>query len=125
MLLGFSALLLLGYGAVSFFAPTVPADIAGLVMNDGNAYAEVGGMYGGLQSAIGLFCLIALLRQDYYRPGLALLGLTMGFLAMARLFSAWMTAAAITTYTYGALAFEFVTAALALLAFLSTSNDSA
>ncbi|GIS21088.1 MAG: hypothetical protein CM15mP120_30040 [Pseudomonadota bacterium] len=43
-------------------------------MTNGNAYAEVGGMYGGLQSAIGLFCLIALLRQDYYRPAWRCLG---------------------------------------------------
>ncbi len=125
MLLGFSAFVFIGYGAVGFFAPTVPANFAGLVMTNGDAYAEVGGMYGGLQSAVGLFCLLALLRQDYYRPGLALLGLTMGCLAIARLFSVLMTVEPITTYTQGALAYEFVTAILAMWVFSRTSNDSA
>ena len=93
-------------------------------MQDGDAFAEVAGMYGGLQTGIGLFCLLALLKQTFYRSGLALLGLTVGSLALARLVGALLTQDPISLYTHATFTYEFITAAVAVCAFARTSDDS-
>ena len=45
-----SALLFMAYGLVSVVSPEIPAGFAGLEMPTGDAYAEIGAMYGGLQT---------------------------------------------------------------------------
>ena len=92
-------------------------------MNSGDAFAEIGAMYGGLQTGLGLLCGIALLKPEYYRSGLALLVLAIGTLALARLISLLAAPDPVTAYTYGALGYEFVTAVLALIALLKKYND--
>ena len=82
-----SALVFIGYGLISLIDPAVPAGLAGLVISNGNAYAEIGAMYGGLQTGIGIFCLLAVIRPDYYRGGLAVLAIGVGTLAAVRLFT--------------------------------------
>lgn len=116
IILGVSALAFTGYGLISLSSPYIPAAFAGLDMTNGDAFAEIGAMYGGLQTGLGLFCFLALLKPDYYRAGLMLLVLGIGALALARLFSCLMTADTVTAYTYGALAYEFVTAIVAATA---------
>ena len=116
--LGISTLVFIGYGLISLLSPAIPAGYAGLSMNNGDAFAEIGAMYGGLQTGLGLFCGAALLKSEYYRSGLALLVLAIGALALARLISLLVAADPVTAYTYGALGYEFVTAVLALTAFL-------
>lgn len=115
-LLWISATIFIAYGLFGFFNPNIPADFGGLQMLNGNGYAEIGAMYGGLQTGIGFFCLLAALRSDFYKAGLALLAIAIGSLALGRLFNAVMTTEALTAYTYGALIYELITALLAALA---------
>jgi hypothetical protein len=125
ILLGASALIFIAYGAISLHSPTIPAGIAGFEIRSGDGFAEVSGMYGGLQTGIGLFCVLAFSKHAYYRPGLIVLGLTMISLAIARLSGMLLTPVPVTLYSYGALAFEFVVAALAFFALSGMPNDPA
>jgi hypothetical protein len=85
ILLWFSAFVFIGYGLVGIAAPGVPAGFAGLVMSNGDAYAEISSMYGGLQTGLGVFCLLATLRPAFYRGGLAVLVLGIGGVGLTRL----------------------------------------
>jgi hypothetical protein len=85
-------------------------------MSNGDAFAEVGAMYGGLQTGVGLFCLLALMKPAFYRAGLALLAIGIGAMTLARLFSLLMATDVVSAYTYGALMYEFMTAILAATA---------
>jgi hypothetical protein len=118
IVLGISALVFIAYGLVSLISPAIPAGLAGLAMNNGDAFAEIGAMYGGLQTGIGMFCLLALLRPEFYKGGLALLTVAIGTLALARLISFLLAPDAVSAYTYSALAYEFTTAILAAIAWL-------
>ena len=117
-ILGVSALVFIAYGLVSLVSPAIPSGFAGLNMSNGDAFAEIGAMYGGLQTGIGMFCLLALLKSDFYRAGLVLLILGIGALAMARLISFLLATNPVSAYTYGALMYEFTTALLAATALL-------
>ncbi len=111
-----SAFSFISYGLISLFSPDVPAHYAGLSMTNGNAIAEIGAMYGGLQTGFGLFCLLAALNPNFYKPGLVLLVLCIGSLALARTFSTVMITDPVSSYTWGAMIYEFATAILAALA---------
>ena len=117
-ILGVSALVFIAYGLVSLVSPAIPSGFAGLDMSNGDAFAEIGAMYGGLQTGIGMFCLLALLKSDFYRAGLVLLILGIGALAMARLISFLLATDPVSANTYGALMYEFTTALLAATALL-------
>ena len=114
--LGVSAAVFISYGLVSLISPAIPAGFAGLDMTNGDAFAEIGAMYGGLQTGIGIFCLLALLKPAFFRAGLALLMVSIGTLAAARALSLLLSADPVTSYTYGATAYEFLTALLAAVA---------
>jgi hypothetical protein len=116
--LGLSGVVFTSYGLLSLFSPAIPAGFAGLSMNNGDAFAEIGAMYGGLQIGLGLYCLMALLKSEFYRAGLLLLAIGIGSLAVARLISLLITTDPVTAYTYGATIYEFATASLATVAFL-------
>ncbi|TDG14131.1 DUF4345 domain-containing protein [Seongchinamella unica] len=111
-----SGLIFAAYGVACFVSPELPAGYAGLTIGSGDAYAEMGAMYGGLQFGFGLFCLLAALKPAFYRPALTLLVMSIGSLALARLYSAWDTQWMVAGYTWGALAFEFAVAVLAAIA---------
>lgn len=121
--LGTSALVLMAYGIVSLIAPTIPAGLAGLVIDNGDGYAEIVAMYGGLQIGFGVFCLLAVLRHEYYRAGLASLVIVIGAVGLARFLGALITPDVITTYTWGALLYECTTATIAAIA-LSKSKKA-
>ena len=116
IILWISAIVFIAYGLACFFSPGLPAGYAGLVLSNGDAYAEMGAMYGGLQTGFGLFCLLAAVKQEYARAGLVLLVLCIGLLAVGRLFSTLTGAEAVAGYTWGAMAYEFTTAILAAIA---------
>lgn len=116
IVLGISALVFIAYGLTSLVSPGVPSGLAGLAMTNGDAVAEIRAMYGGLQTGIGLFCLLAFMKAEYYRAGLLLLVVGIGALALARSISLFMVDDTITLYTWGAIAYEFATALLAALA---------
>lgn len=116
VILWVSAFVFSAYGLACLFNPQLPADYAGLAITNGDAYAEMGAMYGGLQFGFGIFCLVGALRRDFFRPALSALLIMIGGLALARLYSTATGADPVATYTYGALAFETATAVLAGLA---------
>lgn len=122
--LWFTAVLFIAYGVACFFSPQLPADYAGLILSNGDAYAEAGAMYGGLQMGFGLFCALAAVRREYFRAGLLLVALCIGLLALGRLYSSLTGVSAIGPYTYGALAYEWATAMLAALALWRTDSDT-
>lgn len=111
-----SAISFVVYGLMCLLSPALPMDYAGLTMNTGDAFAEVRAMYGGLQTGLGIFCLLGALRNDLYRPALISLVLLVGGLALARLYSTIISTESLGTYTYGAMVYEFTTATLAGLA---------
>lgn len=117
-ILGFSAFVFIAYGLVSLVSPAIPAGFAGLEMSNGDAFAEMGAMYGGLQTGVGMFCLLAILKAEFYRAGLAFLALAIGALALARFVSFLLATDAVSAYTYGALVYEVTTATLAAVALL-------
>ncbi|MFT6273942.1 MAG: hypothetical protein ACJAZ0_000030 [Halioglobus sp.] len=111
-----SAVVFISYGLICLFAPDVPADYAGLTMNNGNAIAEISAMYGGLQTGFGIFCLIAALNPSFHKQGLLLLVLCVGLLALARTYTTLVIPDPVSTYTWGAMIFEFAITTLAALA---------
>ena len=121
IILWISAFSFISYGVTCFFAPDVPAAYAGLTMTNGDAYAEIGAMYGGLQLGVGLFCLLATLRVEYYRPALMLLVIAIGLLALGRLYSMLTGTEPVGFYTYGAFGYELTTAVLAAIALRRSS----
>lgn len=116
IVLWLSAAVFIGYGVVCFFAPSVPASYAGMALNSGDAVAEIGAMYGGLQTGFGVFCLLAAINPAFYRAGLVLLVICIGLLALGRLYSTVVGAEPVGVYTWGAMAFEITIAALAAVA---------
>ena len=110
----------ISYGLICLFSPDVPAHYAGLNMTNGNAIVEIGAMYGGLQTGFGLFCLLAALNSNFYKPGLVLLVLCIGTLALARIYSTLIITDPVSAYTWGAMIYEFATAILAALALRKT-----
>ena len=120
VILWVSALAFIPYGLLCLFSPTVPADFAGLAIISGDGFAEMGAMYGGLQTGYGLFCLWGALRGDLYRPALLSLLLLVGGLALGRLYSTLTGIEPVGGYTWGAMAFEFLMAILAGIALRKT-----
>jgi hypothetical protein len=111
-----SAVAFIAYGLACLFSPALPAGYAGLEFVTGDALPEIGAMYGGLQTAFGVFCLLGALKTDYYRPALMLLLLCIGGLALTRCYWAIAGGTEVGGYTYGAMAFEYTIAILAALA---------
>lgn len=116
VVLWISAIIFISYGLVCLFSPDIPARYAGLIMSNGNAIAEISAMYGGLQTGFGIFCLLAALSHNFYKPGLVLLVICIGSLALARIFSTLVITDPVSAYTWGAMIYEFATAVLAALA---------
>ena len=116
ILLWVSAVGFAGYGLACLIDPALPTGLVGLSITTGDAYAEITAMYGGLQTGFGLFCAFGALRAEVYRPALVSLVLVVGGLALARLFATLMNPDPVTSYTYGALVYEFTTAVLARVA---------
>jgi len=125
ILLWISAIAFIGYGLACLASPGLPASYADLSLASGDAVAEVGAMYGGLQTGFGLFCLLGALRPDFYRPALVVLVVCVGGLGLARCFWAFAGEGAIDSYTYGAAAYEITTALLASLALRLPATQAA
>ncbi len=116
IILWVSAIAFIGYGVACLLDPGLAAGYAGLAITNGDAYSEMGAMYGGLQTGFGLFCLLGALQAAYYRPALVLLVLCIGLLAIGRLYSTFTGVESVGGYTWGAMAYEFTTAILAAFA---------
>ena len=120
IILWISGVVFIAYGLACFFSPALPAGYAGLDMTNGDAFAEIGAMYGGLQAGFGLFCVLAALKPEYTRAGLMLLVICIGLLAVGRLYSTLTGPGDVGFYTWGAMAYEFATATLAAVALRKT-----
>lgn len=118
IVLWISALVFISYGLVSLFSPAVPAGYAGLIISNGDAYAEISSMYGGLQTGIGVFCLIAATRVEYYESGLLVLVIGIGSVTVARFIGFLGSPEPVTFYTYGAIGYELLTTVAATIALL-------
>ena len=116
IILWISAVTFISYGLACFFSPGLPAGYAGLGLTNGDAFSEMGAMYGGLQTGFGIFCLIAAVKPEYHRSGLLLLVCCIGLLALGRLYSTVTGTEAVGIYTWGAMAYEFTTAIVAAVA---------
>ncbi|MBV1879538.1 MAG: DUF4345 family protein [Pseudomonadales bacterium] len=120
-----TAIIFMGYGLVCFFDPQIPAAYSGLGLNNGDSWVETAAMYGGLQAGLGIFCLVAALRPGYSQAGLLLIICTIGGLASARGISFVLASDPVTSYTYGALGYEALTAILAAVAFFGAGTEAA
>jgi hypothetical protein len=116
VILWISTLAFVSYGLMCLFDPNVVAIFAGLEIVSGDGFAELGAMYGGLQTGYGVFCMLGALRDDLYRPALLSLVLLLGGLALGRLYSTITGDESVGGYTWGAMAFEFAIAILSLVA---------
>lgn len=121
IVLWISAILFIGYGIACFLNPQLPADGAGLSIVNGDGFAELAAMYGGLQSGFGIWCLLGALRPDLYRAVLTSLVIVVGLLAVGRLYGSVVGGGEFTAYTWGAMGYEFVTAVLAFVALRKAS----
>ena len=111
--LALSALVWLPYGIYCFFVPESLAGSAGLGAMSATGTTELRAMYGGLQTAIGVMAAIAVFRQSLRRPALVSLAfLTLG-LGAGRLLGLALDGE-VTSYTGGAVVFEFASAAAAI-----------
>ena len=112
LFLGFHALLWLPYGLFCVFVPSYIEGAASLAATPSTGTTEIRAMYGGLQAAIGVFALMALVRPALRRPALLMLAFLCSGLASARLLGVGIDGGP-SAYTLFALGFEIVSAALA------------
>ena len=83
--LGFTGLLFAGYGLACLASPAIVADATGMQLATGTASVEVRAMYGGLQTALGLLALLAVVREPVRSPALLFLGVIFFGLVSGRL----------------------------------------
>jgi hypothetical protein len=112
LFLGFSVLVWLPYGLFCVFQPGYLDEAAGLLARSPTGTTEIRAMYGGLQAAIGAFCLTALLRPTLRPTALLFVCYLTGGLFIARLLGLAMDGGG-SGYTYGALGFELLSTLLA------------
>ena len=120
-ILWLSAILFIGYGIACILNPALPAASAGLSIENGDGFAEMASMYGGLQTGFGIWCLLGALRPDLYRAVLTSLVLVVGLLATGRLYGSLVGDGELTAYTWGAMGYEYFTAILAFVALRKAS----
>ncbi|RZV60097.1 MAG: DUF4345 domain-containing protein, partial [Pseudomonadales bacterium] len=89
-----------------------------------DARIELVAMYGGFEIGLGLFCLMGLVKQEIERPALLAVVLMVGGLGVTRAIAYFVSNQTVTSYTYGALAFELTVTALALAALLITKKTN-
>lgn len=112
--LGLNGLLFLVYGLLCGVDPSLPAGYAGMHLPGASARTEVAAMYGGLQAAVGAWLVASALRPERVVPGLRVLVVVLGGLALGRAFG--LAAHGATAYNLGAVAYEGTVALLGLLA---------
>ena len=100
-----NVLLWLPYGLYCLVAPGFLAEAAGVAATTPTGATELRAMYGGLQAAIGLLALAAVLRRDLERTALTALAFLALGLFTGRLFGAFNDGG-LSGYTIGALVLE-------------------
>ena len=103
--LALEVLLWLPYGLYCFVDPAFLAQGAGVAAGSVTGTTELRAMYGGLQTAIGVFALAALLRPALRRPALLCLSFLCAGLFTARLVGTLIDGG-LSSYTAMGLGFE-------------------
>jgi hypothetical protein len=106
------ALLFIPYGIYCLVAPSMLADAAGVTATTITGTIELQTMYGGLQTAIGAMCVLALFRQSLERVAMTALLFVFVGLAVPRVTLSLMHGD-FSNYTVYAMVFE--SASLAFL----------
>ena len=118
-ILWLSVIAFTSFGSMCLINPATVTDMNGLTAASGDAYVELGAMYGGLQTGFGLFLLLGALRPAMYRPALTSLVIVIGSLAVGRIATTVMIGMDVGIYTWGTISYELFTAIVAGLALRS------
>ncbi|MDG2332666.1 MAG: DUF4345 family protein [Myxococcota bacterium] len=102
------------YGLACLASPQLVAGYAGMELPGASAMTEVAAMYGGLQIGVGGFFIYHGLREERFQPGLMLMFVMLGSLALARTLGLLLYG--MSSYNLGATVYESLTALLALFA---------
>ena len=121
--LGINAVLWLPYGIFCLVQPGSLAEAAGVAAVSTTGTIELRAMYGGVQSAIGVLCGLAALRDGLQRPALVGLAFVTGGLFLGRVAGVFV-AGDVSSYTGMALGLEISLASLATW-FLSKLDPAA
>jgi hypothetical protein len=113
LFLALSTLVWLPYGIYCFLAPGFLAGAAGVAALSPTGNTELRAMYGGLQAALGVLTLTGALSQAMMRPALLTLAFVCSGLGSTRLLGVLLDGG-LSSYTISGLAFEFLSAALAI-----------
>jgi len=112
--LALSALVWLPYGLYCFLRPEFLAEAAGIVASSTTANTELRAMYGGLQMGIGLLAAAAILAPSLCRPALVTVAFLCTGLATTRAVGVVLDGG-LTGYTAAGLAFEILSASIAVV----------
>lgn len=118
-----NAIMWLPYGIACFFNPAMLTDLTGITMTSSIAITEIRAMYGGVQTAIGILCLIGFLKASMMRPALATLAFVLAGLAVSRSIGLLIDSSG-SEYIYGAVGFEITTAVMSWILFLKQPLES-
>ncbi len=102
----FTVLVWLPWGLMCVFDINLIADVIGVVGLTPSGNSDLRAMYGGVQTAVGLFAMLALLDTRFLPNFLLTLAIVGGCLALSRSYGLWVDESS-TGYTWGVLAYEY------------------
>ena len=105
----------LAFGGWALFAPSSLAGLINFGLENSAAVTEIRAFYGGLEIGFAGFLLAAAFKDELTSAALLALAAVSGGIALARIAGLIVDASG-STLMYGALAFEFTGAVLAILA---------
>jgi|SRR5688572_20896509 len=111
--LGFFGLLSVGYGLYCFARPEFLDAFAGVAATSTTGKIELRAMYGGLQTAFGVFALLGALRPALTRTVLLSIAILCAGLGSFRVMGA-VAASEVSSYTGQGIAFELGSMAVAV-----------
>ena len=103
--LGFQALIFIPYGLYCLVQPQILEDGAGLAATSMTGVIELQAMYGGLQTAVGVMCALAVFIERYRHSALLALTFIFAGLAVTRV-SLALTHSDFSSYSLFAMIFE-------------------
>lgn len=102
----------LPYGLLCLAKPSFLEGAAGVAATTATGTVELRAMYGGLQVAIGVLCLLGCISSSWQRNALTTLGMLTAGLGLARL-AGVAAGGGLSSYTAAALAIESASTVLA------------
>ena len=118
--LWFNAVAFVGYGVACLIMPSLPAGYAGFELGTTPGTIEIMAMYGGLQIGFGVLVLMGARDAAWRDTALRALAIVVGGLGLARLAGVVMHGP--DAYNTSVVAYELVTAALAVVALRSSDE---